>query len=883
MRRSFRFGPRQSDVEKDVRNEIEAHIEQRASEFEAQGMGAEAARAAALEAFGNPQEVESEVRSLRHELVTEQRRRLWWDELRQDLTTAVRHLRRSPLFTSVALLTLALGIGANTSAFSVLRSVILRPLPYPESERLVQVWMDHSARGRAEPEWLTPPQFLAMRNEVPAFETVSAYQGWAPSLTGEGDPEPLTGGAVSAEFLNVLRTPPAIGRNFTLADDDASAEPVVILTDGLWRRRFSADPAILGRSIQLSGVSWTVIGVMPPTFRPPLAWELLRPMRRPADSGCNHGCVTLRAIARLSPGATMETADQQIAAMLERQVAEAPEENTRIAPLLVPLHEQVTGPVRPSLIALFGAVAFVLLIACVNLASLTMVRSTMRAREFGVRAALGAGRGRIVRQLLTESLLLAVVGGALGIWLGVFGTRLLSILVPESIRGLQAIELDGTAVAFSVALTVVIGIVFGLIPALQGAKPNLMNSLRTSHAEGSGGQRVGRVRRRLVVAEVAIALVLLVGAGLLLRTLLNLQRTEMGFSGQGLVTASLSYPPARYPEAQSVSAAAAALLEKLRAHPALNGAELVSTPPLLPGGDSDIGALADGAPPAPGSEAKSLWYRSVSNGALRMLGTRLLAGRPFGSEDRAGGPRGVIITESAAKRLWPDQDPIGRYFTTNPSPNAVRYTIVGVVADIRHDGPREPAKDQVFLPYVHAPPRVFTLLLRPSGNEEAAIAALREAVRQADPEMPVGAITTFKERFNDVTALPRHFAVIVGSFAAAAVLLALIGVYGMMAYAVTQRRAELGVRMALGADPSRLSRWLVGEGAVVIGVGVVLGLAGSVAGTRLLQASLYGVSPFDGVTLATTVVAIVLAGLLACWLPARRVREVNPVNVLRAE
>ena len=881
MRSSFRFGPRVADVDTDVRREIEAHLEQRAREFELQGMEPAAAREAALAAFGDRAAIEAEVRLLHGAAVRGRRRRLWWDELRQDVGTAVRGLARSPLFTVVALLTLAIGIGANTAAFSVLRSVVLRPLPYPASDRLVQVWTDHRARGRAEPEWLSPPQYFAIRDQVAAFERVAAYQGWGPSLTGEGTPEALVGGAVTAGFLEVLGTPPAIGRGFSAEDDDSNAPPVVILTDGLWRRHFAADPGVIGRPIQLSGQPWTVIGVMPPDFRPPLPWQILRPLRRPATSGCNHGCVVMRAIGRLAPGASIEVAHQQAGAALARLVAENPEENDRIGSRLVPLQEQLTGPVRPALVALFGAVAFVLLIACVNLASLTMVRSAARAREFGVRAALGAGRDRIVRQLLTESLVLALAGGGLGVLLGIAGTRLLAVLVPPAIREVQAITVDGVAIGFLVALTIDSGVLFGLLPALQGARPDLMGVLRGAHAEG--GRRVGRLRRVLVVAELSIALVLLVGAGLLLRTLVNLQRTDLGFRPGDLVVAGLNYPAARYPDMGPVAIAVDGLLERLRSDPAIAAAEVNDVPPLTPGGDQDITALADGVVPPPGTETTGLWYRSVSSGALRLLGMRLVAGRDFGPEDRAGAGLSAIITEEAARRLWPGQDPVGRYFTTGPGPDATRATVIGVVADVRHDGPREPLKAQGFLPYAQLPVRTPSVLIEPSGDPAAAIASLRRILREADPAMPLAAIGTFRDRLEGVTALPRHFAAIVGSFAVAAVLLALIGVYGMMAYAVSQRQREIGVRLALGAAPAGMTAWLMGEGARLTAAGVAVGLVLAVASTRVLRASLHGVGTLDLVTFLAVPVVVGLAALLACWLPARRVRTIDPVTALRAD
>ncbi|MDZ4675142.1 MAG: ABC transporter permease [Gemmatimonadota bacterium] len=881
MKRTFRFEPRLQDVEEDVRREIEAHLAERSREFEAQGMAPEAARQAAIAAFGDRGAIEAEVRAVHRQTVTARRRTLRWDELRQDVLTAVRGLVRSPLYTAVALLALAVGIGANTATFSVLRSVVMRPLPYPDSGELVQVWTDHRARGRAEPEWLSPPQYFAIRDQVPAFSAIAGYQGWGPSLTGEGDPEALAGAAVNADFLTVLQVPPALGRGFSAADDDANAAPVVILTDGLWRRRFGGDPGVLGRTIQLSGQGWQVIGVMPASFRPPEPWQILRPIRRPVTSRCNHGCIVLRAIARLAPGATIEQASQQTAAAIARLIPESPEDNSRVGSWLVPLQDQLVGPVRPALLALAGAVAFVLLIACVNLASLTTVRAAARTREFGVRAALGAGRGRIVRQLLTETVVLALMGGGLGIAAGVVGTRVLAALIPTQILEVQAIGVDAVAVMTMVGVTLLAGLLFGLLPALQGAQPNLMGVLRTANPDD--GRRAGMVRRGLVVAELALALVLLVGAGLLLRTLVNLQRTDLGFQPGQLIITNVAYPSARFPEIATVSSNLEQVLEQLRRHPAIAAAEVDDVPPLAPGGDQDVTALPDGRIPPPGVEPGGIWYRSVSPGTPRLLGMRLVAGREFGPEDRAGAGLSVIITEEAARRLWPGEDPIGRFFTSGPDPDSQRATVIGVVADVRHDGPREPLKMQAFFSVAQMPTRGTSLLILPSGDPAAAISAIREIIRDNDPQMPLGAISSFSERLQAVTALPRQFALIVGAFATSAVVLALIGVYGMMAYAVGQRRREIGVRLALGAAPAAMLRWIVAEGMWLTAVGVGLGVLVAAATTRVLSASLHGVDPLDRTTFVVLPLVLGLAALLACWIPARRARNIDPVEALRAE
>src|ERR1043166_7334833 len=442
-------------------------------------MSPDAARRAALEAFGDRRAIEAEVRALRGTTLRARVRRDRLGELAQDIRIALRGLARAPGFTAVALLTLAIGIGANSAIFGVVRSVLLRPLPYAGADRLVQLWSDHRAKGRAEPEWLTPPQFLDWQTRNRTFAAMAGYQRWAPDLTGSGEPESLNGFAVSWNFLDVLGVNVARGRGFQAADDDAGAQPVVLLSDPLWRRRFGADPSVLGRVIQLNGESWTVIGVLPAGFRPPLPADVWRPTRRPATSGGGRGCIVVRAIGRLKPGVTLAQARADLGAIQERLGREYPETDAGIGAWPIPLREQLTGPARPGLLALSGAVLFVLLIGCVNLANLLLLRCASRAREMSVRAALGAGRGRLLRQLLTESLVLAAAGGWAGLALGWWGTGLLRAVVPPAIRAVQEIRLDGGAVAFTAGLTLLAGLLFGLVPALHAARPDLMTALRT--------------------------------------------------------------------------------------------------------------------------------------------------------------------------------------------------------------------------------------------------------------------------------------------------------------------------------------------------------------------------------------------------------------------
>jgi len=877
---SFRFGPRGKDVPKDVAKEIELHLELRAREFEAQGMNRDDARKAALAAFGDRSVIEQEVRDIRGNTVRTLRWQQWLHELRQDIGTALRGLRRAPGFALVALATLALGIGGNVAVFSVVRSVLLRPLPYPEPGQLIQIWTDHRARsGRTEPEWLSPSEYFDYRDGNTTFAGITIWGGWGPNLTGSGDPELLNGAAVTWNFLKVLGIQPSSGRDFTAADDDAGAPPVVILTDGLWRRRFGGDPAIVGQPIQLNGEPWTVAGILPADFRPPFPLQIIRPYRRPATSRCLRGCIVLRAIGRMKPGVTFEQADADLQTIQARAARDFPEEEAKVKAWLVPLQEQLTGPVRTALVALLGAVGFVLLLACVNLAGLLVVRGGARAREFAVRASLGAGRRRIVRQLVTESLVLASLGGAVGFLAGWGGARLLAALIPPNVRLVVDIKPDLVVVAFTVGIAVIAGLLFGLLPALQAGRADLMGVLRT--ATGDGGRRIGRVRSGLVVVELAIAVMLLVGAGLLMRSFLALQRTDLGYRTSGLVTAGVLFPRTSYPQPADAVRRLDDLLARVRANPEIKAIELTDIVPLAGGGDQDMSAFPNGAPA--GNPTPSVWYRSVSPGYLRMMRVRLLAGRMFTDEDRADAPKVAILNEEAAKKLFPGVDAVGRLLTNGLDSTANRFTIVGVVASTRTDGPNQPLKSEMFGPIAQFPTRGVNLMVEPARNSEAALLALRGALKETDAAVPLSGVTSLDEGFATVTALPRYFAIIVASFAGMALLLAVVGVYGVMAYVVALRQREIGVRLALGAAPQGIMGWLLGQGARLTAVGLVLGVLSAVMATRVLGALLYGVSALDAVTFAGVAVVLAGASLVACWLPARRARAVDPVVSLRSE
>ena len=883
MRRTFRVDSANKSKQ-DVEREIALHLELRAKEFEAQGMSPDAARAAAREAFGDRLEIESEVQGLHDRNVKRRRSREWGDEVLQDLRVGFRMLRRSPAFAIVAILTLAVGIGANTAIFSVLRSVLLRPLPYSRPEQLVQIWTDHRALGRAEPEWLSPADFIDVRDENHTFSGMAAYYGWGPDITGSGDPESLRGMMVSGNFFSLLgASPAAVGRLFSPADDDAAAAPVVVLSHAFWTRRFGSDRLVIGKTVTLSGNPYTVVGVLPPDFRAPIsafAPDVFRTIRRPSNSTCGRGCINLRAIGRLKPGVSLASAQADLALIYARLAKEFPQTNAKVGSWLIPLHEQLTGSSRPAILTLTVAVGLVLLIGCINLANLLLVRAATRAREIGVRAALGAGRGRLVRQLLTESALLALIGGALGLLLGIGGSRVLATLVPEEVRRVQDIGIDSSVLLFTVAITFLSAALFGIFPALQAVRTAMINSVRGGR-EGASRAAV-TTRGALVVTQLAMAVMLLVGAGLLLRSFMMMQKVDLGYRADGVAITGVTFPGARYPNGPAAMTAIDNLLASLRAQPTIRTAEATDLPVLAGGGDQDISAVPVGEPANP-QLPPSLWIRSVTTGYLKQMRMRLVAGREFTADDRAGTPPVGIINQFAAERYFPGKDPIGHMLARGNAPNVPPITIVGVVASARHDGPNQPYKPEIFVPIAQRPARGVSIVIEPSRDIASASRTFAQSLREVDPLVPVSTLAPIETSIGTAVALPRLYATLVLIFATAALLLAALGVYGVMAYAVSQRQRELGVRMALGAEPKNIRRMILGQGGKFAVFGLGLGVAMSMMLGQLLSKLLFGVSTFDPPTLLAVPAVLGVATLAASWIPARRAMRLDPVAVIRQD
>ena len=813
---------------------------------------------------------------------TDRRPKMTVDSTLQDVRYAIRMLWRAPSFTLAAVLTIALGIGANTAVFTIVYALLLKPLPYPEPDRLVTVWQDMRPRGGPADEWATPGNLVDWRAETSIFASMASMRGWGPVLTGHGDPEPLRGEQVTAAYFDVLRVSPAVGRTFTANDAIPNAPRVVVLGDAIWKRRFGGDSNIVGRSILLSGEPHEVIGVLPPEFRPavnPLA-ELWRPDRLNLTTP-SRGAIVLRVIARLQPGVDVERASSAMGAVAMRLEQLHPDTNTRTGILVIPMHERVVGNVRPALLTIFGAVVLVLLIACVNIANLLLARATGRTREMAVRAALGAGRTRVVRQLLTESVVLAAIGSLAGVLLGYWAVGALVSVAPAALPRLGEIAVDGGVLAFTAGLTLLTGLVFGVAPALQLARADLVPALKQgAWGTTAGGNR--HLRRVLVIGEVAVALVLLVGGVLLVRSFQHMRQSDLGFNPDHVLVGGVVAPQARYPTEAHRLAFFDRVLARVATMPGVTRAALVSILPLS-GGDTDMGFQIDGAPaPRTPEETPVTWFRLVSHDYFDAIGMRLTRGRLI--QPREAEPV-VIINESLASKHWPGGDPLGQRVRYGSDAAAPWFTIVGIAADVKQQGARSEPRLQTFIPYWQFPGLGggMNVVLKTATTPESLVDPLRGAIRELDPDIPVAGVTTMSGMVASTLQEPRFLASLVGLFAALALIVAIVGVYGLMSYSVTSRRSEIGVRLALGADRSSIFGLVLRDGLLLVAIGVGIGAAVGFWLAPAIDALLFGIPATDPATYALAAATLVLVAAIATIIPARRATRVSPVGALRGE
>ncbi|HEV2914607.1 MAG TPA: ABC transporter permease [Pyrinomonadaceae bacterium] len=873
---------RREAVIEDIDEELRLHVELEMESNIERGMPPEEARRAALRSFGNMGRIKDMAYEIRGGGIL--------DTLWQDLRFGLRMLLKHKGFTLVAVVTLALGIGANTAIFSVVNGVLLQPLPYPDPDRIITIW-EPSRDGHTL--GLTDVEFFYFHEQNRVFEEVAAYATGATNLTGDGnEPARVLATWASAGFFDVVGVKPALGRAFVADDDKPGAAQVAVLSHGLWQRRFGSDPNIIGRQVSLNGRSRTIIGVMPRGFEfDDKEVELWLPLGLDR-ADLNPGARSYSAIARLKPLVTLEQARAEMNA-LAAQLAEDSKKrytdavNTTQSLNLIPLYELIVGDVRPALLIMLAAIGFVLLIACANVANLLLARAETRQKEIAIRIAIGAGRLRIIQQLLMESIVLSVLGGAMGLLLAIWGVGALVAIAPASIPRTNGIGIDGMALVFTLSVSLLAGIIFGLAPALQSSKPDLDSSLKEGgrHTTGVAGRRT---RRILVKAEIALALVLLVGAGLMLKSFWRLLNTDSGFDPKNVLTARITLPESKYPQQQQVDAFYEQLLERIRALPGVQSAATVTYLPLS-GFNSNASFEIEGRPRASEGSEQNADYRMISEDYFRTMGIALVRGRSFEGSDQEDAPGVVIINETMAHRFWPDEDPLGKRINLGV-PGSPWLTIVGIVRDVKQRGLDDRPKPMMH--FLHSQNayskglgiwRQSSLVIRTASEPLALSSAVKSAVQTMDKDLPVARIQTMQQVLDRSVSQPRFTMLLLVMFAVVALLLAAVGVYGVMAYSVTQRTHEIGIRMALGARRSDVIRLIVGQGIKLALVGVGLGMIGAFALTRVISSLLYNVSPTDPAVFAGVSVLLTMVSLLACFVPALRATRVDPVIALRDE
>ena len=804
--------------------------------------------------------------------------------MKSDLLYALRGLRKKPLFTAAAVLTLALGIGANSAIFTVVNAVLLRPLPYPAPDRLMMLWT-HNPRQGYNKDVSSYPNFDDWRRQSTSFEVMSAYFGGTFTLTHAGDPAHIVGAVVTPGFFETLGVAPAIGRTFGAREGAAGGERVAILSHGLWQTRFGSDPAIVGRTVMLNSVAHEVLGVMPPSFAHPEAavvWTPLAPSPRLAPVMQSRSSYWLQVVGRLKPGIDRRAAQSEldtIATALERQYAEA---NAGIGVRLVPMHEEIVGDVRQPLLILFATAALVLLIACANVANLLLARAASRQRELAIRTALGAGRRRLIAQLLTESLVLATLGGAAGLLLAAWGIQALPSLAPANLPRLTGVRIDASVILYTSLAALVTGLLFGAAPALQSAAATAGEFLKERRAE-SQGARGRRLRAAVAIAEVALALVLVIGAGLLVRSVVAMNNVDLGFDARRILAVRVELPRARYSQDAQITAFFTDLASRLRALPGVESVGLGSSIVRAPA--SSTLAVHGRAQQDPNLRNVAVPYDAMTPEFFTTLKIPLRRGRLFTSADGPGTQRVVVVNETLARRFFPGDDPLDKRVTyDDPSSAQARWlTIVGVVADTRRAGVDRETRAELYYPHAQFPERRMYALVRTSGDPLALVRPAQAQVWAIDPNQPTASVRSVEAILADGQTNRRFTTLLLGLFSVVALALAAIGIYGVIAYSTAQRVQEIGIRMALGASRTNVLTSVLKEAVMIGVVGLAIGIAAALALTRFLSGLLFGVTAHDPVTFVALPLGLLLVAVLAALIPASHAVRVNPLVALRGD
>ena len=815
--------------------------------------------------------------------------------LLQDMRFGIRMLVKKPGASLVAILTLALGIGANAAIFSVVNTVLLRPLPYKDPERLVALWENIPSQGQAR---VSPANFFDWKKQSTSFEDMSTYGGSAMTLTGVGEPEQLSGTRVSAGYFDVVGIKPMLGRAFLADEYEVGKGQVVILGNGLWRRRFGSDPQILNKSVTLDGQPLTIVGVMPPGLypvRPTTAGHLSFgeeqqhywiPMSFAAQWAAVRSAHVLGVVGRLKHGVTLDQARAEmntIGARLEQQYPANKGEGILVNPFM----NEMVGDVRPALLILFLAVGLVLLIACANIAGLRLAQHSARSKEIAIRAALGAPRRRIIMQFFIEGLLLSLVGAIVGLAVAAAGMKALVNFVPQDIPRLSDVGLDWRVLSFTLLLSIGSCVLFGLIPAWHASQPDLHNALeQAGRSSGPGSYRL-LFRKSLVVFQVSIAVMLVIGAGLLIRSFWLLQRVDPGFQPERVLSVGITLPFSKYAEPQRINQFFSALQNDIVSVPAVKSAAIAYDHPLQTNWNESFEIEGQVIPPD--QRAPVANFNPISPDYFKTLGTQLVSGRHFNADDNHDHPGVAIVNEAFVRKYLPDGNVIGRRIKTNQAPRIWRddryawFQIVGVVRDVKNSGLKEAGEPTYYLPAAQVPLQDMILLVRTSSEPTAIISSVQRAVWTIDPNQPIADVKTMEQIVSDSVAQPRFNMFLMGMFGVLALLLAVVGIYGLLSYAVTQRKQELGIRMALGANRVDVLKLVLRQGMTLALLGEAVGLIAALALTRVMRGLLFGIGPFDASTFVTVAIATTLVALAACYIPARRATKVDPLVALRYE
>ena len=861
-------------VEQESTEEIQAYLDMLTEAKIRQGLTPREARRNALIELGGVEQVQERVREIRMGQFIET---AW-----RDVRLGVRSLVHSPIFTVVTVLSLALGIGANTAIFSVVNGLLLRPLPYPEAEQIVDVW--HTPPQQAFPGLdrfsVSPANYIDWKAQSSTFEQMAVYTYTGLSLSTSNDPLPLVGAAVSSDFFSVLRTNPMQGRSFTLDEEQPGRDQVVVISHGLWQRAFGANPNIMGQTLTLNSRGFTVVGIMPAGFEFPREADLWVPLAWDDKERQIRSIHDYLVVARLKQNVSLDQAQAEMSTISSRLEQQYPEENSGWGARVIPLREDLVGNIRLALLVLFSAVGFVLLIACANVANLMLARGANRRKEMAVRVALGAGRARLVRQLLTESVLLAVTGGLLGLLLAVWGSKMLVKL--GSLPNAGEICIDTWALGFTLLVSFAAGIIIGIVPALQFTRTNISETLKQGAGRTGGSPIKQHTRKALVISEVALSLVLLIGAGLMIRSFWKLQNVNPGFDTSNALTMSVVLTPSRYSEPHQMLAFFDRALEQIRAVPGVVSVGTTTTIPLA-GGGSTQPFTVEGRPAGTIAEQPMAQTRYISPDYFRAIGIPLRQGRFFSDYDRDKSVPVVIISEAMARRFWPGENPIGKRLTPSFHSEQGAREIVGIVGDVKSSGLEVDSAAMMYLPFRQSPRPFLSFVVRTASNPESLIQPVSRAIYSIDKDQALTDVQTMDQVLLASLSGRRFNMTLLLTFAGVALLLAAVGVYGVMNYTVTLRRRELGIRMALGAKATDVLRLVLRQGQTLTLIGVGAGLISAYALTRLMATLLYGVTATDYLTFITVPAVLIAVGLLASYVPARRATKVNPTIALRTE